>query len=36
MAYTAVILVIFFIAVACPIAAMRGLLRGRNKQKTSN
>jgi hypothetical protein len=36
MTYAAVILVIFFIAAACPIAAVRGLRRGRSKQKTSN
>lgn len=33
MIYAPVILVIIFIAIACPMAAMRGLRRGRNKQK---
>src|ERR1700685_1765345 len=36
MSYTPVILVILFIAIACPIAALRGLRRGRSKQKISN
>jgi hypothetical protein len=34
--YTLVILVILLIAIACPIAAMRGLRRGRSKQKIAN
>jgi hypothetical protein len=33
MGYASVILVILGIAIACPIAAMRGLRRGRGKRK---
>jgi hypothetical protein len=36
MTYAPVILVILFIAIACPLAAMRGLRRARSQHKTAN
>lgn len=36
MGYAAIFLVILFIAIVCPIAAMHGLRRNRSKRKISN
>jgi hypothetical protein len=36
MGYASIFLVILFIAITCPMAAMRGLRRNRSKRKVSN
>jgi hypothetical protein len=36
MGYASIFLVILFIGIACPIAAMHGLRRSRSKRRISN